>query len=87
MNSDLQRQIGEERHEEYFKQYRSLPFWKRIIVLLAGIFVRKLVTPLNNVKASVEEIKAAIDQLCRKVVMEKLKKLSLKINYLETLQN
>lgn len=28
--------------EEYFKQYRSLPFWKRIIILLAGIFVNIL---------------------------------------------
>lgn len=28
--------------EEYFKQYRSLPFWKRIIVLLAGILVNIL---------------------------------------------
>ncbi|MDO5328960.1 MAG: site-2 protease family protein [Coriobacteriia bacterium] len=28
--------------EEYFCQYRSLPFWKRIIILLAGIFVNLL---------------------------------------------
>ena len=28
--------------QEYFQQYRSLPFWKRIIILLAGIFVNIL---------------------------------------------
>ena len=27
---------------EYFQQYRSLPFWKRTIILLAGIFVNIL---------------------------------------------
>lgn len=38
-----------------------------ICILLAGIFVRKLVTPLNNVKASVEEIASGQADLSKRI--------------------